>query len=165
MPFRFSPSKLAGLSVIMFSILVPSSAFAASSVVGSQGDFGLGVILGAPTGLSAKYWLSGKTAIDGALAWHFGENDRFQIHGNHLWHWELKDLRTTEGRLPLYAGIGLRVIAGSDTDAGIRIPLGASYLFERAPLEAFIELVPVLDVIPSTDADLDGAIGIRYYFK
>src|SRR5258708_39192418 len=33
------------------------------------GRFGVGAIFGEPTGVSVKYWLSDKHAIDGALAW------------------------------------------------------------------------------------------------
>jgi hypothetical protein len=32
-------------------------------------------------------------------------------------------------------------------------------------VEFFAELVPILDVVPDTDADLNASIGARYYFK
>jgi hypothetical protein len=36
----------------------------------AQADgFGVGIILGEPTGLSGKYWLTEKTAVDAAVAW------------------------------------------------------------------------------------------------
>jgi hypothetical protein len=133
--------------------------------VGTPGDFGAGLILGAPTGLTAKYWLTPNTAIDGAIAWHFGDKDRLQLHADHLWHIFPRELRVPNGVLPVYIGGGLRVIAGDDAEAALRVPLGLSYLLDRVPVEIFLELVPMLTVAPNTEGDLDGAIGVRYYFK
>src|SRR5262245_26961535 len=108
--------------------LQPSGKAMAAAEPGAPGDFGVGAIFGAPTGLSAKYWYSNDMAIDGAVAWHFGDDDRFQIHADHLWHVSVAGLNVPNGRLPLYLGLGLRVLAGDHSQAGIRIPLGASYL-------------------------------------
>jgi hypothetical protein len=132
---------------------------------GDPGDFGLGAILGSPTGLSGKYWLTPQTAIDGALAWHFGHDDRLQIHADHLWHLSLQSLSVPNGRMPLYVGAGLRVITGKRSEAGLRIPLGLSFLFDAAPVELFAELVPVVKFAPDTEAQLDGGVGVRYYLK
>ena len=49
--------------LILAAILLCGTASAQDS------GFGLGVILGEPTGISGKLWLGGKTAIDGATAW------------------------------------------------------------------------------------------------
>src|SRR5258706_10552739 len=76
----------------------------ASPQPGQAGDFGLGAMFGAPTGLSLKYWVTGTTALDGGLAWHFGDDDRFQIHADHLWHINVPALNVPYGRLPLYVG-------------------------------------------------------------
>ena len=47
---------------------------------------------------------------------------------------------------------------------GIRVPLGVTYLFEEAPFDVFFELVPVLDLSPDVDLDINVAVGLRYYF-
>lgn len=132
---------------------------------GSPGDLGIGAVLGEPTGLTGKYWLSSKTAIDAAMAWHFGDDDRFQIHADHLWHIDVPALGIPGGKLPFYIGGGLRVIAGNRSEAGFRIPLGLSWLAEQAPVEVFAEIVPVIEFAPDTEGQLDGGVGIRYYFK
>ena len=49
-------------------------------------------------------------------------------------------------------------------ELGIRIPVGLSYQFESGPFEAFLELVPVFNLLPQTRLDFDGGIGVRYYF-
>jgi hypothetical protein len=47
---------------------------------------------------------------------------------------------------------------------GIRAPAGLNYIFAAAPLDIFLEIAPVLDVINKTEFRLTGAIGARYFF-
>lgn len=47
-----------------------------AGIASAQGrNFGLGVVIGAPTGISAKVWTSGTTAVDFALGWSRGNRD------------------------------------------------------------------------------------------
>jgi hypothetical protein len=46
----------------------------------------------------------------------------------------------------------------------MRIPFGLSYEFERTPIELFLEVVPMIDLIPATEIGMAGAVGFRYYF-
>ena len=136
----------------------------------TQDDFGIGIIVGEPTGLSLKYWLDEESAVDGAAAWSHSENDSFQLHGDYLIHnYDLLEV----DELPVYWGIGAR-LKFKDNDGrgrnehdaifGIRIPMGITYLFEDEPLDLFFELVPVLDLSPDVDLDINAAIGLRFYF-
>lgn len=129
-----------------------------------KNDFGLGIILGSPTGLSAKLWLSKSNALAAAAAWSFSHKGRFQIHGDYLWH-NFGLIKVEEGSFPLYYGLGFRVNLGDETEAGVRVPIGLEYLFSRAPFDIFIEVVPVLQVVEKTDFEIDGAIGARFFFK
>lgn len=144
---------------LVFALLLPSLATAAG------GPFGLGIIVGEPTGVSLKYQLSERNAIDGAVAWSLSGDSDLHLHGDYLYHWY--DLITVKkGQLPLYAGVGARLAFRENRDnlVGIRIPVGLAYLFAGAPFDAFVELVPVLDLAPDTDFDLEGAIGGRFWF-
>jgi hypothetical protein len=69
--------------------------------------------------------------------------------------------------MPLYYGIGARFRFGSSQKArvGVRGVLGINYLFEQFPVDAFLEFVPVFDLLPKTELELNAAIGIRYYFR
>jgi hypothetical protein len=69
-----------------------------------------------------------------------------------------------KGQLPFYFGLGAKLLLASDLGLGIRIPVGLAYLFESAPFDIFVEIVPGLDLLPGTDFGIDGAIGARYYF-
>jgi hypothetical protein len=55
------------ITFIGLFLLIASSG--ASAQIRSDEDFGLGLILGEPTGLSLKYWFDEERAVDGALAW------------------------------------------------------------------------------------------------
>lgn len=139
--------------------------------------FGIGIIVGEPTGLSAKKWISDTTAIDAAAAWSFADFNSFQLHADYLLHnYDL--IKTTElpGQLSVYYGIGGRIkLKGSndgngngnnDEDArwGVRVPLGLSYTVRENPVEFFAEVVPLLDVAPEAKFGVGVGVGARYYF-
>ncbi len=145
------------LILMLAAILFPGTAKA------QDNDFGLGIILGEPTGISLKYWVGSTAAIDGAVAWSFGNNDSLHLHADYLFH-KFNLFKVEKGEIPLYYGIGIRVRAEGRTRVGVRFPVGISYIFEKAPLDIFLELAPLLDLVPDTDFRFNGAIGIRYYF-
>jgi hypothetical protein len=37
-------------------------------------------------------------------------------------------------------------------------------MFARVPVDIFIELAPILDLVPETDFTVNGAVGVRYFF-
>ncbi len=125
--------------------------FVNNQVSAQRQGAGLGVIVGEPTGLSLKSWrLSASTAFNLAAAWSSEEYGAFQVHLDYVFHHP----RLLESNLPFYYGLGgrlkLKDSVGNDSDAhlGIRLPLGLAYLFREAPLDFFIEVVPVLDLLP-----------------
>lgn len=141
--------------------------------------FGAGLILGEPTGISLKGWLSKDRAIDGAVAWSFWHSPSFRVHADYLFH-NMDLIKLSKGKLPLYFGPGVRLLTwtggeyrehgrwvryeGSRVDLGVRFPVGLDYLPVRAPVDVFLEVVPTLDLLPSTSFDFDAAIGVRYWF-
>jgi len=137
----------------------------------ARDGLGLGIILGDTTGVSFKNWIGKTRAVDGAAAWASSDNNYFQLHMDYLIHdFTALQVREARGRLPVYYGIGGRVKFNDnkkrnhDVYFGVRVPIGIAYLTVSAPLEFFIEAVPILDLIPGTDFDINGAIGARYYF-
>lgn len=155
-------------------------ALLALAVTGQAQDrkFGLGLIIGEPTGISLKYYTSADRALDGAIAWRLWRGRAFHIHADHLWH-NRSLINVSSGSFPLYYGVGVRLQLWNDrywyrgrywdddrsrADLGIRFPVGIAYEFANAPLDVFLELVPVLDLIPDTHVEFNGAIGLRYWF-
>ena len=124
--------------------------------------FGLGIIIGEPTGVSLKTWVSQKHAVDAGIAWSL-TYDWFHIHADYLIHnFELIDV--SQGQLPFYFGFGARIGIGNNFNLGARVPVGLAYLFEDAPLDVFAEVVPSLQLINQIQFQMNGGIGIRYWF-
>ncbi|MDP2982554.1 MAG: hypothetical protein Q8O92_04400 [Candidatus Latescibacter sp.] len=133
-----------------------------------KSGFGLGIIAGEPTGIDGKYWLSGSTAIDAGAAWSFVDHPHFQVQGDFVFHNFSVLKRTfevTKGELPLYYGIGARLRIQHENQFGLRFVGGVSYIFDNAPVDIFLEVAPIMNLIPSTELDLSAAAGIRYWFK
>lgn len=126
---------------------------------------GIGFMVGEPTGLSLKSWTGGNNAFDVGLAWSLGRYDAVNIHADYLWHnYDLFN-EIESGTLPFYYGIGGRVIlADDDAVIGARIPVGLNYLFDDSPIGLFLEVAPIFNLAPETDFDVDGGLGVRFYF-
>lgn len=137
---------------------------ASSSLEAQVKGLGVGVILGEPTGVSLKKWVNNKHAIDGALAWSFGDNDAFHIHADYLFH-NRRSLQVDRSTIPFYYGIGFRLKFEDESKFGVRFPLGVTLFIVEAPIDLFFEIVPILNLAPSTDLDFNAAIGARYYFR
>jgi len=138
---------------------------AAAGNLADQGTWELGVLLGEPTGFSAKYWTTLNTALDFGAAWSFEGKGQFHFHADYLFHnYDL--IKVDRGSLPVYFGIGGRVRFDDDGDSrlGLRIVIGAEYLFDEYPMSLFFEIAPIVDFAPDTEADLNGGFGIRYVF-
>lgn len=144
-----------------FAAILVSVAYSFSGA--QDKGFGLGIILGEPTGISGKYWLSTNSAIDGAAAWNFGSGGYLHLHADYLLHnYDL--IKVKEGRLPLYYGIGGRIGFGDKTVLGLRGVVGLAYQFSGAPVDAFLEIAPLMDLVPGTSFHVQGGIGARFYF-
>jgi hypothetical protein len=143
------------LLIVACFLIMPSLTFAAQG-----GPLGVGIILGDPTGLSAKYWLDKKNAIDAAIGF-----DRFSVHADYLFHFWNIIPQTGGGELGAYLGPGF-VFKDKKEDnvVGIRFALGAAYELNQYPVEIFAEIVPVFELAPDTDLNFDGGIGVRYFF-
>jgi hypothetical protein len=155
------------LPIAMLVVLDSASA----TEVGSR-QFGLGVVLGDPTGISAKYYLGGPTnAVDVALAFDtFGnETGWFYLHATYLIHPSV--LAKPQGfEMPWHVGIGGFVSSdefrntGDRDRIGVRAPIGLDFNLDDYPLQFFGDIALRLEILPGTDVDFDVGIGGRYYF-
>jgi hypothetical protein len=135
-----------------------------SSILAAQDEgFGLGLLLGEPTGVSFKNWLGHNTAFAGGAAWSFEHRGSLHFHMDYLLH-NFDVIEVKKGRMALYYGIGGRIRTRTETRVGVRIPIGLNYFFEKAPIDIFMEIAPLLDLTPKTEFYVSGGIGARYYF-
>jgi hypothetical protein len=150
-------------SILALLLLVGAAAGPPAANAQEKG-FGLGVILGEPTGFSFKGWIDKKSAIDGGLAWSFAHETTFHVHVDYIIH---TDALTKRSDMPFYYGIGGRIKTGGTGDdrIGVRVVGGIAYYIPDTPLDVFVEIAPVIDIAPSTEFQINGGIGARYFFR
>lgn len=133
-------------------------------------NFGAGVVLGDPTGLSFKYDLSARNSIDAALAW--SDSINVLVQGDYLWN-KPKLFFVDNYPFDLFYGVGAR-LRDRDKDkfskddeglqVGVRGPVGLRFMLHDPRIEFFTELAFIMNLTPGTSADLDFGIGARYFF-
>jgi hypothetical protein len=140
----------------------------------SAGDFGLGLSLGRPTGLSMKYYMGASRggmpmALQAGLgvAEGYGD-DGVHLHVDVLWHPAVLT-RGNNFALPFYVGVGGRVLEDDDdcvrvngdivcyddddTLIGVRVPFGLLLDFARPQIDIFFELALVVNIIELDNDD------------
>jgi len=178
------------LSVIVFLGLVAGGSGVAAAAEAPARPFGLGLVVGEPTGLTAKLYLSQPFALQFGAGFidHFNGQDGFHLNVDAIWHPAMV-ARGSTFTMPFYIGVGGRLLDHSydyfvndvhyvdhDTHLGVRMPLGLLVDFSRVPLDLYFEVAFVVDLVyfdesygPYHDAyrdrfDLNGGVGLRYYF-
>lgn len=137
-----------------------------------KGTFGVGIILGEPTGITAKLYLQDDQAIQAAVGSAF-IGGGLQLHADYVFHPYILQMRPSFV-LPVYVGPGVRLIDyvnGRDDSSfaiGARVVGGLLFDFKEVPLDAFIEVAGVLEYELSDGAgagiELNAGAGVRYYF-
>jgi hypothetical protein len=149
---------------ILCILIVPVVAFA--------GNLGLGVVLGSPTGLALKYMLSRQSALSARAGWSFTGGTGVHLTGDyqHLFPMVIETAEgTTISDFTPYIAVGGRFRFKEDEVAdddefhlGVRIGGGFEYNVSRFGI--FLELVPVVDLVPETGFDFEGGLGFLFYF-
>ncbi len=136
-----------------------------------KGSFGIGIIAGEPSGVSARLYLKDDQAIQAAIGSSLIASG-LQLHADYVFHPYILQSRESFV-LAAYVGPGVRFIQYSTGDADSYIALGlrgvGGLLFDfKQPLDAFVEVAGVLEY---GFADGEGAgitinagAGVRYYF-
>lgn len=158
-----------------------------SSVDGGPGKLGLGLMLGEPSGITGKYWLSRTNAVDLGMAYSF--NNYFAIMSDYLFHFPNAFSPTAKGDLKgqfvPFIGFGAILFVnsaasnsfpqnsnqhfftdsnGNSAALGLRVPLGVEFLARKAPLGVYVEVDPGVGIIPDTFGFVEAEIGARFYF-
>jgi hypothetical protein len=137
----------------------------------ARADVGLGLFIGEPTGLDLKLGLSPRSGLDLLFGWDTYRDNR--DHYGHLTYLVTPVVGHGDAVLvPVRLGIGVAVYDDGSFDNGtnvaVRAPLEIGLRFRRTPLELYGELAFKLTFVDANhnndDLDLDGGIGIRFYF-
>jgi hypothetical protein len=137
----------------------------------------IGIILGTPTGFTGKYVFARSSAIAANVGWSLVGNQSFYAGADYQflfpqtlrWTDEWEGTSHQVNGLCPYFGIGGRFFLAedpnnhnTDINVGVRLGGGLEWAFNRFAL--FLEIYPVVNIIPSTDFDLEGGLGFRFYF-
>ncbi|GEM_PF-3097557 len=179
-------------SLSVASVLVPSQASAAPTPSGQisskGGNFGLGLSVGDPTGLSMKLFLHPNHALQWGLGWgpfHYGAG---RLHMDYLWHPGTM-ARTSVMDLVGYVGVGAGLVFwahryywgcgyawhrgygpcghGGGAAFMIRVPdLGLAFHWKKVPLDLAVEAAwtPLIGAWGFDAAHADFMVACRYYF-
>jgi hypothetical protein len=175
--------------MVLAALLLGSSLAAVpaqATEVGTTRPIGLGFALGSPTSIVGKYFLNDQNAIDAGLAfWRWGRGrcddgppterrcddwGYLGLNADYLW---FQTLAQGTAKLDWHFGPGGRLWIGDDEYYGdgssvalaARMPIGVDLTFEKPEfLEVFVELAPALYIIPGVGFDVEGFIGVRFYF-
>ena len=139
-------------------------------LLGQSSQIGLGVIIGSPTGLSGKFMIARNSAIAVHAGWSLIGNKGLHITGDYqfLFPGVVKQDGSPMLNVVPYFGVGGRFLfkekENEDTEfhLGLRFGGGIEYLVSQFGI--FLELYPVVDIVPKTEFDFEGGIGGRFYF-
>ncbi len=150
-------------SVVLFGLLIVG----AVSCGRAQGRFGIGFVLGQPTGFDWKYRISSANALDGSIG--FTGSDRTRVNVDYLW----QSHPFEEYGLALHYGIGAAMGFGNesrenffhenDVGFGVRGVVGLNYMVRNSPVDIFMEVAPVMVFSTPTGMSLDAGFGVRFY--
>ncbi len=166
----------------LLTTLTTSMAHAQRNSWGSGGPFGLGIILGEPSAITARYNLDKVRAIDGGISFFYSRWTLLYIDGLYQFQGAFGRANSFFAQTTPYIGLGgVLVISDlprresrreryfSDSDStdlafGLRIPLGAEWRAVTAPIGVFAEIAPGLTILPGTNSFIQLGIGARFYF-
>jgi hypothetical protein len=154
----------------LFLLAAPS---ANAEAVHQPAGWGLGLMLGYPLGLNAKYWLGGANAFDLAV----GGGPGLRFHGDYEWGLAQVLKNKSDLTLDLYLGVGAAVAYASGfcgyygnnfcqdrVFVGGRVPFGIDARLRRAPVDFGLELAPGIWVGNYVEALFDVFLFVHYIF-
>ena len=118
--------------------------------------WGAGAVFGAPTGISASYYLKEDRVVHSTLAYNLDGKSNLEIASHYEWRKNFRNLNW-------FYGAGAKATF-NDFKAGPSGSLGAFHDFKEAPVEIFLKSALTLNIISKTDSDLDLMLGIHYLF-
>ncbi len=145
-------------------------AIAVATTGTARADVALGAFFGEPTGLDLKIGLAPRSGLDIVLGWL--EYNNFDTGGYaHVTYLVTPVVGHGSSVLvPLRLGIGAAVFeqGSNDFNAAVRFPLEVGLRFRSAPLEIYGEIAFKITFVDENNnypfADIDGGVGLRFYF-
>src|SRR5258706_14247460 len=132
----------------------------------ARADVGLGLFVGEPTGLDLKLGLAPRSGIDLLFGFDTIRDGRV-LYGHVTYLATLVVGHGSSVLVPLRLGIGAALYGenrNNDVNFAVRAPLELGFRFRSAPVELYLEVSAILQLVHGTDLGLDGGVGFRIYF-
>ncbi|MCC6477119.1 hypothetical protein IT157_08690 [bacterium] len=142
--------------VAMAMLILVSAAHAEKN----RDEFGLGLVVGEPTGLNAQFFWDRAASVDVTAAWSWSEwlllSADFQMYDYVMdmpreWKW--------------YYGFGgyLSVDDDDDNRFGVRVPLGLRYSIPYTIMDVWAEAAPGMELAPDTKVSVQAGLGLTFW--
>lgn len=127
--------------------------------------FEVGGFFGEPTGISGGFGPVQGGRIDALLAYSLSD-DRVVLGADWVRDFAVESFRrSTKMPFSPFWGLGGVLSLGNNRSGlALRVPVGLSWRSSDIPIHVFAELVPALALLPDTEGDLQGGVGVRYRF-
>jgi hypothetical protein len=131
----------------------------------TSGAVGLGGQIGEPTGITLKIYNANAPSYDFLAAWDL---DDFFFLNAHALFAERLNASNIEPELELFYGPGAFIgifdnPVDDEVGLGISGTVGVGVLFSQQ-VELYGQVTPRIGLVPDTDGEVGGGIGVRYYF-
>lgn len=136
---------------------------AVASSFTAENGFGIGFVLGTPSGLSGSLPLGETNAVNAVIGYDLNSGANLFLQADYVWI-QPGLIPVESGIASLYYGPGAFARLAKNTAFGIRGVIGVDYRFENEPLQLFLEFGPGINLIPDTKANVGAGLGLRYYF-
>ncbi len=132
------------------------------------GAFGLGVAIGAPTGVHGRLWLGQFSAVQFSAGGDNGKQRSISATLDYIFRLHSFQQADGEYTIPIYAGAGARfgteIWGQLELSFGPRAVGGVAVFVKDMPLDFYFEVAPAIYVVEQAGWSIDGQIGAHYYF-
>ena len=157
-------------------LLIAIGLLSTSSLLAQHKNWGVGLRLGDPVGISVKRYVSRQKAVEFNIGrtWGYNYSNAFYRHNNYNrdfydyeWH-QLRSSVSLQGRYLIHKDLGVREIPGLDWYYGMGAQLrvfNVDYRYRYYPTNEKKQGITRTDRVTHTDIGLDGIIGLEYSWR
>ena len=139
------------------------------SVEHAGGPLGLGIAVGAPTGIAGKYWIEDWSSLAFSFGGAMGVYNDIGATADYLFQFRPFDVNEPDLSVQVHLGPGIHF--GGNTTAGSkgrwqvgpRMTSGFSLMHRDMPFDLYMEISPTIYVVDGAGWSMNGQIGIRHY--
>ena len=150
-----------GALVLSVALVVGISPTDAARAQRNPGSFGIGLHVGRPGGVLAKWYRAPKRAYAATFTTDLDDRALLTLHGMH--EQQLSEASSLHGFVGPGVLVGVAPHSGTaEAAVGISVLAGLNFYAER--FEVVMRAVPRLHVVPTLEPRLGGSVGVRYSF-